>query len=251
MVMRISEVYASSQGEGPNVGKTTVFLRFGGCNLRCAGWPCDTQHAIDPAFRKEWKRYDVVELLDKVYEVADLAGAEMVTLTGGEPFLQPNKDLEQLVSTFITEAGFTVEAFSNGTLEYPDWAPQKINFIMDWKLPGSGEDPFNEMRLKNLKKLNRAMKARVTNGVGWDETVAEFQAIKFVCKDHTDFAAALALWEANVKDQLSFVETFYGKVWEGNITDAELVELVMKNQLPWRLNLQSHNMIWPANERGR
>ena len=33
--------------------------------------------------------------------------------------------------------------------------------------------------------------------------------------------------------------------------DADLVELVMKDKLPWRLNRQEHNYIWPANERRR
>lgn len=251
MVFRVSEVYASSQGEGPNVGKTTVFLRFGGCNLRCNGWPCDTQHAIQPEFRHDWKRYEVTELLDHVLDVADMSGAEMVTLTGGEPFLQKNSDLQELVEGFIHQAGFVVEAFSNGTIEYPDWAPRMINFIMDWKLPGSEEDPHNEIRFKNLEKLNRAMKVR-TFGLGVaTEDVSQFQAIKFVCKDWDDLIYAHSLWDVHVKDQLSFLETFYSKVWDGGITDAELVEYVMKYKLPWRLNLQTHNLIWPANERGR
>lgn len=240
MVLRVSEVYASVQGEGPNVGETTVFVRFGGCNLRCPGWPCDTEHAINPAFRNEWERQAPEELYERIIEVAQLAGAKRVTLTGGEPFLQPQVYLSKLVQLLrqnpSDELHFDIDCFSNGTLEYPIWAPRQIQFIMDWKLPGSGEDPWNNNRINNLQSL------RATTFKG--------HAIKFVCKDQADFDFALSLWSSAQAD-FAGVDVYYGRVWGGEITDAELCELVMKHKLPWKLNVQMHNYIWPANERGR
>lgn len=236
MVVRVSEVYASSQGEGPNVGKTVVFVRFGGCNLRCPGWPCDTQHAIDPKYRKEWAKHSVDDLVERTKQVADMAGARIITLTGGEPFLQPNKDLYDYVMK-LKMSGYEIECFSNGTLEYPDWATHHIDFIMDWKLPGSGEDPSNPVRLKNIKRLYQAKHRN--------------NAIKFVIKDELDLHAAHGLWFDNIMRPASSLEVFYGRVWNGDLTNADLVEYVMKNGLPWRLNIQTHNIIWPPNERGR
>lgn len=251
MVMRVSEVYASSQGEGPNVGKTTVFLRFGGCNLRCPGWPCDTQHAIQPIFRNEWVKHDISELFERTVKVAEMAGAEWITLTGGEPFLQPKNDLEQLIQ-MLWEEGYDVECFSNGTLLYPDWAVEKVSFIMDWKLPGSGEDPFNDNRVVNLGRLNKVMVDNAVQAYDLDSTGdGPHHAVKFVVKDQQDLLTAHALWSRYLKDAASEVEVFYGKVWYGNLEDAELVEYVMTNQLPWRLNVQVHNHIWDPQERGR
>jgi 7-carboxy-7-deazaguanine synthase len=235
--MRVSEIYPSVQGEGPNVGQTTVFTRFGGCNLRCPGWPCDTQHAIDPAYRDEWERLTPDLVADRIVVAARESGASVVTLTGGEPFLQPSRELEELVHKLVSQ-GFGIDCFSNGTLVYPGWAVDNIQFIMDWKLPGSGETkfgPLNTNRLHNIKMLNDSPLRQTT---------------KFVIKDFDDFAMAQALWVTYVKPRPN-VLTYYGRVWDCDVTDAQLVDWVMKDKLPWLLNRQEHNYIWPPNERGR
>ena len=41
------EIFSSIQGEGPDVGAATLFVRFGGCDLRCR-W-CDSAHTWKPA----------------------------------------------------------------------------------------------------------------------------------------------------------------------------------------------------------
>lgn len=229
MVLRIDEVYESVQGEGPRVGLPTVFVRFGGCNLKCPGWPCDTQHAIDVKYRNEWLKQDVTTVTDRVIDAAG-EGTTNICLTGGEPFLQQNKELYDLVRS-LQKAGFTsFECFSNGTLEYPDWTHEYIHFIMDWKLPGSGEDYANEMRLENLEHL------------------CEGDAVKFVCADEEDFNQAKALWEQYLEHRKD-LEVFYGVAW-GKMENQELVELVLSCELPWRLNVQVHNHIWNRELRG-
>ena len=40
--MRINEIFYSIQGEGAYTGTPCVFVRFAGCNLKCAF--CDTNH---------------------------------------------------------------------------------------------------------------------------------------------------------------------------------------------------------------
>jgi len=175
------------------------------------------------------------EIVDQVDRTAKLAGAQMVTFTGGEPFLQNNANLEQLTD-MLQGKGYGIEAFTNGTFLYPEWAVDNISMIMDWKLPGSGEDPYNEVRYQNIKQL--------------DESIL-FHSVKFVCKDEEDFDTAASLWSMLPEKTRRAIHWYYGKVWNGDVTDAQLAAWVMQNMLPWKLNVQLHNYIWPANERGR
>ena len=46
------EIFSSIQGEGPHVGESTLFVRFGACDLRCR-W-CDSPHTWRPAATCWW-----------------------------------------------------------------------------------------------------------------------------------------------------------------------------------------------------
>jgi len=235
MVLRVSEHYVSTQGEGPRVGLPTQFLRFGGCNLRCPGWPCDTQHAIDPKYRNEWTKLEYTDIIQRAIELRDETGATNVCFTGGEPFLQPNDDLMLLFKN-LERMGFTVECFSNGTLLYPHWATD-IRFVVDWKLNGSGEKDINvQTRWKNLFTL---------------ATSDYEQAVKFVLNDESDLDDAERIYSHFARMELQCLQVFYGRVWQSKWTDAEMIEAVLKRKLPWRLNIQVHNYIWAPHERAR
>lgn len=89
--IRISEIFGPAiQGEGPLIGKPSVFVRTGGCDFRCA-W-CDTLYAVLPEYRDDWMLMTASEILA---EVNGLAGGKpiLVTLSGGNPALQPMQEL--------------------------------------------------------------------------------------------------------------------------------------------------------------
>lgn len=93
------EVFSSAQGEGPHVGATTLFVRLGGCDLRCR-W-CDSPHTWRPtdtcrletvrasgAFRAIPNPVAVDEIVATA-EALELEQHRFVSVTGGEPLLQP------------------------------------------------------------------------------------------------------------------------------------------------------------------
>ena len=99
MEANLIEVFSSVQGEGPEVGTRSLFVRFGECDLRCA-W-CDTPHSwrraarcrfeLEPGGGKFETRDNPVPLaaLVAAAERLELARHRWVSLTGGEPLLQP------------------------------------------------------------------------------------------------------------------------------------------------------------------
>ena len=85
--IRISEIFGPTiQGEGPLIGRPSIFVRTGGCDYRCK-W-CDTLYAVLPEYRDEWILMTPSEIMAKVNE---LAGHQpvLISLSGGNPALQP------------------------------------------------------------------------------------------------------------------------------------------------------------------
>lgn len=89
------EIFASLQGEGPSLGRPSVFVRLSRCNLACH-W-CDTAytwrftgdnrpHRDNLAFARGTNQL----VLDEAEVAARIAalGARRLVITGGEPLLQ-------------------------------------------------------------------------------------------------------------------------------------------------------------------
>jgi 7-carboxy-7-deazaguanine synthase len=78
--LRVSEVYASRQGEGRLTGTPSVFIRLSGCNLRC--WYCDTPHA-------SWQPIGDWRSVSQVVDQCSEWPVRHAVITGGEPLLFP------------------------------------------------------------------------------------------------------------------------------------------------------------------
>lgn len=99
--MKLSEIFASIQGEGPLNGVPSVFVRLSGCNLRCQ-W-CDTKHA--------WENSTNISP-EKIAEVIKKYGLSYGVITGGEPLLQ-SESIPKIIG-LLPNMHWTIE--TNGTL---------------------------------------------------------------------------------------------------------------------------------------
>ncbi len=210
--LKIHEIYASVQGESTYAGLPCTFIRTTACNLRCT-W-CDTAHAF--------KNGDVMTI-DEVFEKVSEMGPKLVELTGGEPLLQPA--VHPLMKRFL-DAGFQVLLETSGSLDIGCVDPRVVK-IIDLKAPGSGEVEANDW--SNIEKL-----------LPHDE-------IKFVLQSREDYEWArtvIADYELAGRCEL-LMSTVFEK-----LSPETLVNWLMEDNLPVRMQLQMHKYIWDPRQRG-
>jgi 7-carboxy-7-deazaguanine synthase len=125
--MQISEIFRSLQGEGRLTGAESIFVRAGGCNLRCRF--CDTPFA---SWTPEGDDLSVAEILARVEQLrngpppaflaairpepSDFPNVRHVVLTGGEPMLFA--DMVPLTAA-LHGLGLHITIETSGTLYLP------------------------------------------------------------------------------------------------------------------------------------
>lgn len=152
-MLGVSEIFYSLQGEGEFIGTPSVFLRLGGCNLRCSGFGnqytgstiigCDSIYAANAKFSKEWKFYEnAQELILKIQSLSDVNFD--IVITGGEPTLQfGNPILLETIKHFL-QKGHRISVESNGSVDFRfDEVLKELYFTLSVKLSNSGE-PINK-----------------------------------------------------------------------------------------------------------
>ncbi len=108
----ISECFKTVQGEGAFIGKPTVFVRTGGCDYRCQ--QCDTLYAVLPEHRSEWRSMTTEEVFAEVQRLSGQMPI-LVTLSGGNPAIQPFEDLIDLGHDY----GYTFAMETQGSIARP------------------------------------------------------------------------------------------------------------------------------------
>src|SRR3989338_10974174 len=99
--LKVQEIFATFQGEGPYVGYPSVFVRLGGCNLTCDF--CDTEF-------DDFVEFTLDEIIAKIILLAK--NCELIVISGGEPLRQPIAPLCQK----LIDCGFLVQIETNGTI---------------------------------------------------------------------------------------------------------------------------------------
>jgi len=175
------EIFSSVQGEGSAVGVPTLFVRFGECDLRCV-W-CDSAHTWRPApeCRIETDRGsgrfravpNPVEVSDVVAaaESLDVGAHRTVSLTGGEPLLQPDAVLA--IARALRERGPVIHLETHGlAVEALETVIDAVDVVaMDWKLGsdvrragakrGDPEPAFHDEHERFLEIARRASRVDV------------------------------------------------------------------------------------------
>jgi len=210
--MRISEIYASIQGESQYAGRPAVLVRTTGCDLRCTY--CDTTDAFTGG-----RDISVEEVVAEVKRF----GLPFVLLTGGEPMMQP--EIAELARRLLAE-GLKVAIETSGAHALEE-LPAPVFRIVDVKTPSSGES--GRMRWEVFERLRPC------------------DAAKFVIADEADYR-----WSVEKMRRLRLpgrTEILFSPV-HGKLEPRDLVTWVIRDRLPVRVNLQLHKYVWGPDARG-
>lgn len=182
MSYAVKEIFLTLQGEGGQIGRTSVFCRFTGCNL-WSGQETDRKNAICQFCDTDFVGMDG-ENGGRFIDARALANAietcwgardpkqRFVVFTGGEPLLQ----LDEALINALKQKGFYIAVETNGTLPVPqsvDWicvSPKAGSDLVqasgdELKLiyPQEGLDPqqfvalnFTTFRLQPKDDVNKA-----------------------------------------------------------------------------------------------
>jgi len=204
--LRVTEIFASLQGEADAVGWPTVFVRLTGCPLRC-GY-CDTGYAFQGG-----ESLALGEILERVAA----KGLGRVCVTGGEPLAQ--KGCQALLRA-LCDAGYQVSLETSGALPVAGVDP-RVTKVMDIKTPASGE--AERIHWCNLEHLSPR------------------DQIKFVICDRADYAWARGQVETR---ELAEICTVFFSPAAGRLEPRTLAEWILEDRLPVRFQLQLHKLLW-------
>src|SRR5512139_2974742 len=205
-MLKVTEIFASVQGESSFSGYPFAFVRLTGCNLRCRY--CDTTYAYDSG-----EEFPLEEVVSRVTAF----GLTRACVTGGEPLLQ--EEAPTLVSSLL-DLGQEVLVETNGTVPLDRLDPRAVKFV-DVKCPGSGEE--RKMLWDNFRLLT----AR-------DE-------VKFVVSSEEDYRYAkevVARYRQDMKWGILFSPAF------GHLAPDRLAGWMIGDGLDARLQLQLHKLVW-------
>ena len=212
MPLKINEIYYSVQGESTHAGRPCIFIRLTYCNLRCTY--CDTEYAF-----YDGEDMEIVDIMKKIQQW----DCNLVEVTGGEPLFQ--KECIDLLNELVISK-YEVMLETGGSISISD-VPKNVIKIVDFKCPSSA------MEKKNL----------------WSnvDDLEPHDEVKFVIGNREDFDWAkdrITEYSLDKICTLLFSPTF------GEIDPKQIVEWILTDNLPVRMQMQMHKMLWNPDRQG-
>ncbi len=179
----------------------------------------------------------LADVLDRVLKF----DCPLIEITGGEPLLQPGV---LPLMTQLCDAGKTVLLETSGAHDIGK-VDARVHRIMDLKCPSSGESSRN--RYENIGELRSTDEVKFVIGTREDYDWAKEQ---LGCHRLTDRCTVLFSWVQPLAPQQQDKALKSVPAGQHPISQRELVEAMLSDQLSVRFQLQMHKYIWPADARG-
>ena len=142
----VAEIFGPTiQGEGPNTGLKSIFVRVAGCDFKCS-W-CDSKFAwkVDAKTTRFQNPLQLAAELDKRCRETHTSH---IILTGGNPCLY---DFEPVIKE-LRKYNITFDVETQGS-KLPDWLLEIDTIVISPKAPSSGQPDVMESVQDLLKRI--------------------------------------------------------------------------------------------------
>ncbi len=223
---QVSELFTSIQGEGEVMGIPSHFIRLYRCDLTCT-W-CDSKYT--------WLRQDhAVEGKDYINipgtEILEWLGKEptapLVTITGGEPMLQP---ILPLVAA-LNAQGYQVVIETNGR-HTPEHA--LLDLVHHWAVSPKLRNAGTEVQWGSLD---------------WIGKTQNFYLKFVICDPVTDLPEVQEFVEGRGIPRSKVILQPNGLASDYEVALRGLAEFVRERGSPYRVLPQLHRLLW-GHQRG-
>ena len=233
---RVVEQFISINGEGRRAGQLALFVRFAGCNLNCAY--CDTKWANEAEV--SYCEYTI----DELYQMIKESKVKNITLTGGEPLIQPNMD--SLLKRLREDASLRIEIETNGSVDIQPFlldtqsddiqahsvkstVEDNVSFTLDYKTSVSGME--DRMHMDNYVNLRTQDTVKFVVG-----SIRDLEKAKRIIEDYHLVEKGCGI---------------YLSPCFGEIPPSEMVDFLVEHRLnDVNVQLQLHKFIWDPDKRG-
>ncbi len=207
-MLLVNDIFYSIQGESSFAGYPCVFVRLGGCNLKCSY--CDTKDAL---IGVNSINMDISDIIKKINEIG--GKTRLIEITGGEPLIQ--EGVYKLFSELIA-LNYLVLLETNGTINLRK-VPEEVVKIVDIKCPSS-----NFCDKNNYKNI---------------DYITANDELKFVIGTEEDYIFAKYFLKKHfIKTQKVIFSTV-----DILMTAKDLAMMILRDKLNVRLGVQIHKLL--------
>lgn len=218
---QVSELFTSIQGEGEVIGVPSHFIRLYRCDLTCT-W-CDTKYTwLGQAHAVEGKDYTSMTTEGILGWLRGEPKARLVTITGGEPMLQP---ILPLVAR-LDGAGYHTVVETNGG-HVPE--PALLEIVRHWAV---------SPKLKNAGVEHR------WGPLDWLGKTQNFYLKFVICDPATDLPEIRTFVDSRGLPGNKVILQPNGLARDYEATLRALAEFVRDQGYPYRVLPQLHRLLW-------
>lgn len=217
----VSELFTSIQGEGEVIGIPSHFIRLYRCDLTCS-W-CDSKYTwLRQDQAVEGKEYTSMAVSNILGWVREESRAPLVTITGGEPLLQP---ILPLVAA-LDGRGYQVVVETNGR-HTPEQA--LLDLVHHWAV--------------SPKLANAGMEVQ-WGPLDWLGKTQNYYLKFVICDPATDLPEVQEFVESRGLPSTKVILQPNGLAPAYETTLCRLAEFVRERGSPYRVLPQLHRLLW-------